>query len=197
MFANIVCHYKHCSTAMGFDKASSIPAVLPLDPRSQLRPCCLPLQPLDPEQGGACNAGWIAAGSRAAGVNHMNVPPEQIGSGEAGRPGRPWRSAQLHALTSKAVPKGVGGWRELERDRGLGQTLQRALWVMPALICGTAKLNDDVIAGLRAKSALIQIKVEVFPCLSGVRKILWVFVCSPASLHCSHEEVTGHLSALQ
>lgn len=37
----------------------------------------------------------------------MNVPPEQIGSGEAGRPGRPRRSAQLHALTSKTVPKGM------------------------------------------------------------------------------------------
>lgn len=38
----------------------------------------------------------------------MNVPPEQIGSGEAGRPGRPRRSAQLHPLTSKALPKGGG-----------------------------------------------------------------------------------------
>lgn len=47
----------------------------------------------------------------------MNVPPEQIGSGEAGRPGRPRRSAQLHALTSKAVPKGVvEGRREAERQ---------------------------------------------------------------------------------
>lgn len=42
----------------------------------------------------------------------MNVPPEQIGSGEAGRPVRPRRSAQLHALTSKAVLKGGGGGRE-------------------------------------------------------------------------------------
>lgn len=45
---------------------------------------------------------------------------------------------------------------------------------MPALICGAAKLNDDVTAGLRAKSAPIQIKVEVFPCTSTVRKILLV-----------------------
>lgn len=45
---------------------------------------------------------------------------------------------------------------------------------MPALICSAAKLNDDVIAGLGAKSAPIQIKVEVFPCTSAVRKILWV-----------------------
>lgn len=102
----------------------------------------------------------------------MNVPPEQIGSDEAVRPWRPRRSARLHALTSKAVLKGRGGGKK--RARGLGQTLQRPLWVMPALICGAAKLNDDVIAGLRAKSAPIQIKVEVFPCTSGLRKILWV-----------------------
>lgn len=48
----------------------------------------------------------------------MNVPPEQIGSGEAGRPGRPRRSVQLHALTSKAVLKGVvEGRRDEERER--------------------------------------------------------------------------------
>lgn len=46
----------------------------------------------------------------------MNVPPEQIGSGEAGRPGRPRRSAQLHALTSKAVLKGGGGGEEGRRE---------------------------------------------------------------------------------
>lgn len=46
----------------------------------------------------------------------MNVPPEQIGSGEAGRPRRPQRSAQLHALTSKAVPKGVVEGRREERE---------------------------------------------------------------------------------
>jgi len=40
-------------------------------------------------------------GSRAAGVNHINEPEEQIGSGEAVA-----RSAQLHALTSKAALKG-------------------------------------------------------------------------------------------
>lgn len=47
----------------------------------------------------------------------MNVPPEQIGSGEAGRPGRPQRSAQLHALTSKALLKGVVEGRREERER--------------------------------------------------------------------------------
>lgn len=32
---------------------------------------------------------------------------------------------------------------------------------MPPLICDAAKLNDDVIAGLGAKSVPIRIKVEV------------------------------------
>ena len=102
----------------------------------------------------------------------MNVPPEQIGSGDAGRPGRPRRAAQLHALTSKPAPKGVVEGRRGERvsERGLGQTLQRPLWLMPALICSAAKLSDDVIVDLRAKSAPIQIKVEVLPCTSTERK---------------------------
>lgn len=67
----------------------------------------------------------MAAGSRAAGVNHMNVPPEQIGSDEVVRPGRPRLSARLHALTSKAALNGLGGGEK--RARGLGQTLQRPL----------------------------------------------------------------------
>lgn len=52
----------------------------------------------------------------------MNVPPEQIGSGKAGRPVRPRRSAQLHALTSKAVLK--GGWRW----KGGGKKREREGW---------------------------------------------------------------------
>lgn len=47
----------------------------------------------------------------------MNVPPEQIGSGEAGRPGRPRCSTQLRALTSKAaLEEGEEGRREEERE---------------------------------------------------------------------------------
>ena len=41
---------------------------------------------------------------------------------------------------------------------------------MPALICSAAELTDDVIVDLRAKSAPIQIKVEVLPCTSTERK---------------------------
>lgn len=47
--------------------------------------CRLVREPLDPDLGGACRA----AGGGAAGVNHMNVPPEQIRSDGAARPGRP------------------------------------------------------------------------------------------------------------
>lgn len=116
IYSNLPYQYKLWGTPVRFDKVPTTPPVLPLDPRWQLRPCCVPLQPLDPDQGGACRAWWIAAGSRAAGVNHMNVPPEQIESGEAGRPGRPRRSAQLHALTSKAVLEGGGGGEEERRE---------------------------------------------------------------------------------
>lgn len=115
----------------------------------------------------------------------MNVPPEQIGSVEAGRPRRPRRSAQLRMLTSKGELKGV---EERERERRLGQTLQRPLWLMPALICSSAKLNDDVIAGLRAKSAPIQIKVEVFPCSSTMRKVPPVLSWSQKVEHLTGEE---------
>lgn len=94
------------------------------------------------------------------------------------RGGEAWEAATLGAAPRANIKGSAeGGWWRgggKKRERGLGQTLQRPLWVMPALICGTAKLNDDVIAGLRAKSAPIQIKVEVFPCTSTVRKILCV-----------------------
>lgn len=150
-----------------------------------------PWTPSGADQGGACGAGRIAAGSHAAGVNHMNVPPEQIGSGEAGRPGRPRRSAQHRVLTSKAVRRWGwrGGRREEESERGPGQTLQRPLWLMPGLICVATKPSDDAIAGPRAKSAPIQIKMEVFPCTSTVRKILWVFDWSLSTLQV---KVLGH-----
>lgn len=46
----------------------------------------------------------------------MNVPPEQIGSDEAVRPGRPRRSARLHALNFKGSAEGEGR-REEESTR--------------------------------------------------------------------------------
>lgn len=54
-------------------------------PDLQVGLCCVHREPLDPDLGGACRA----AGGGAAGVNHMNVPPEQIRSDRAVRPGRP------------------------------------------------------------------------------------------------------------
>ncbi len=94
------------------------------------------------------------------------------------RGGEAWEAATLGAapranIKGSAEEGRVEGRRKEERARGLGKTLQRPLWVMPALICSAAKLNDDVIAGLQAKSAPIQIKVEVFPCTMW-EKEFWV-----------------------
>lgn len=54
-------------------------------------------------------------------VNHMNAPPEQIVSSEAGSPGRPRCSALFRVLTSKAEPREVGGaerGKERVREKG-------------------------------------------------------------------------------
>lgn len=55
------------------------------DPQVGLR--CVHQEPLDPDLGGACRA--AGGGGGAVGVNHMNVPPEQIRSDGAVRTGRP------------------------------------------------------------------------------------------------------------
>lgn len=156
----------------GWDKTSTFSSVYLWDPCWRLKLCCLPFWALNPDQGGACRARWIAVWSRAAGVNHMNVLPELIGSGKAERARRPRHAAQSCAPTSKALPeggRGEGGGGGIveevreESEQGPGRALQRPFWLMSALIYSTLALDDDVIVDLQAKSTPIQIKVEVSP----------------------------------
>lgn len=170
------------------------PLLLLFDPCRQLRPRSSSVQPLDPEQGwsGRGLRGWVnSCRESCCGCK----PHECAAWADRIRRGREAWEATMLGAAPRANIKGSaevgveGRRREEESERGLGQTLQRPLWLMPGLICVATKPSDDAIAGPRAKSAPIQIKMEVFPCTSTVRKILWVFDWSLSTLQV---KVLGH-----